>query len=55
MTVAKPLKPDEKNRVALRRDGKTIKGTAPTSVDSRGVNFRPRLRRVCGAVRTLSG
>ena len=30
-------------------------GTAPTSVDSRGVNFRPRLRRVCGAVRTLSG
>ena len=25
VTVAKPLKPDEKNRVALRRDGKTIK------------------------------
>ena len=24
-TAAKPLKPDEKNRVALRRDGKTIK------------------------------
>lgn len=30
-------------------------GTAPSSVDSRGVNFRPRLRPVCGAVRTLSG
>lgn len=24
-TVAKPLKPDEKHRVALRRDGKTFK------------------------------
>jgi hypothetical protein len=24
-TAAKPLKPDEKNRVALRRDGKTFK------------------------------
>jgi hypothetical protein len=24
-TAAKPLKPDEKNRVALRRDGKTVK------------------------------
>ena len=32
-----------------------INGTAPSSVDSRGVNFRPRLRLVCGAVRTLSG
>jgi NAD(P)-dependent dehydrogenase (short-subunit alcohol dehydrogenase family) len=30
-------------------------GTAPPSVDSRGVNFRPRLRLGCAAVRTLSG
>lgn len=30
-------------------------GTAPSSVDSAGVNFRPRLRLMCGAVRTLSG
>ena len=29
-------------------------GTAPSSVDSRVVNFRPRLRLACGAVRTLS-
>jgi hypothetical protein len=25
VTAAKPLKPDEKNRVALRRDGRTVK------------------------------
>jgi RecA-family ATPase len=30
-------------------------GTAPASVDSRGVNIRPRSQLVCGAVRTLSG
>lgn len=29
--------------------------TAPASVDSSGLNFRPRLRPGCGAVRTLSG
>jgi integrase len=31
-----------------------VLGTAPSSVDSRGVNVRPRLRRLRGAVRTLS-
>lgn len=32
-----------------------VTGTAPGSVDSRGVNFRPRMRPVGRAVRTLSG
>ena len=49
-TAAKPLKPDEKNRVSLRRDGKTIKIAAKDSYASwplyqlRGGN---RTRRNC--------
>jgi hypothetical protein len=42
-------------RAAGLRSAKTGSGIAPGSVDSRGVNFRPRLRPACRASQTRSG
>lgn len=50
-----PDAPPLPERTPVTAIARTSDGTAPSSVDSRGVNFRPRLRLVCGAVRTLSG